>query len=156
MDSEGRAGFQKTKPIAVPDEEHALVAIQRAADFFEQQVAALLKPGGLSPTQYNVLRILRGAGPDGLPCGEVAGRMINRDPDITRLLDRMESRGLVARVREKADRRVITARITPDGLLLVAQFDEPVAALAVRQFEALSKAELRLLLDLVGRLCPPK
>ena len=76
-------------------------------------------------TQYNVLRILRGA-PEGLPCGEIANRMITRDPDITRLLDRLEKRGLISRSRETKDRRTVMARITPDGLKLLARLDEPV------------------------------
>ena len=76
----------------------------------------MLKTFGLSPTQYNALRILRGAGDQGRSCSEIAERMINHDPDITRLVDRLERRGLVARSREGRDRRVITTRITLAGL----------------------------------------
>src|SRR5216684_836991 len=85
----------------------------------------ILKTEDLSATQYNVLRILRGS-PDGLPCGEIASRMITRDPDITRLLDRLEKRGLILRSRQTKDRRMVLARITPDGLKLLARLDEPV------------------------------
>ena len=86
----------------------------------------VLKTEDLSSTQYNVLRILRGS-PDGLPCGEIANRMITRDPDITRLLDRLEKRGLISRCRETKDRRMVMARITPEGLKLLGRLDEPVA-----------------------------
>src|SRR5258707_14380779 len=85
----------------------------------------VLKAEDLSSTQYNVLRILRGS-PDGLPCGEIASRMITRDPDITRLLDRLEKRALISRCRETKDRRMVIARITPAGLKLLAWLGEPV------------------------------
>src|SRR5262245_24239738 len=78
-------------------EQEALLNLLRTADVCMQRITAVLKPFKLSHSQYNVLRILRGAGPDGLPCQEVAERMISRDPDITRLLDRLEARGLVKR-----------------------------------------------------------
>jgi DNA-binding MarR family transcriptional regulator len=84
-----------------------------------------LKAEELSPNQYNVLRILRGA-PDGLPCGEVGNRMITRDPDITRLLDRLEKRDLISRCREARDRRMVMARITSAGMDLLGRLDEPV------------------------------
>ena len=96
-----------------------LVALQRTADRLHWRLSEMLKPHGLSPTQYNALRILRGAGDEGRSCSEIAERMINRDPDITRLVDRLERRGLVARSREGRDRRVITTRITPAGLELL-------------------------------------
>ena len=86
----------------------------------------MLKPHGLSPTQYNALRILRGAGDQGRACSEIAERMINRDPDITRLVDRLERRGFAVRSREGQDRRVITTRITPAGLELLQTLDGPV------------------------------
>ena len=88
-------------------------------------LAQVLKTEELSATQYNVLRILRGA-PDGLACGEVANRMITRDPDITRLFDRMAKRGLISRRRDSKDRRMVTARITPEGLDVLKRLDEPV------------------------------
>jgi len=146
-----QAEIKQTKPFPVAEEE-AAVALQRTADLMAQQINAVLKPHGISPAQYNVLRILRGAGEDGLPCGEVGNRMITRDPDMTRLLDRMETRGLVERTREKKDRRVITARITPEGETMVGQLDGPVAELSVRQFSALTKAQLKTLVDLLDQL----
>src|SRR6476646_1448962 len=86
-------------------EESAYLALLRNAYGLEEEVAVWLKPHGLSATQYNALRILRGAGPEGLLCREVGARMLNRDPDITRLLDRLEKHGLVRRPRGKTDRR---------------------------------------------------
>ena len=88
----------------------------RAADSLARGAEALLKPTGLSATQYNVLRILRGAGAEGLACNGVGCRMISRDPDITRLLNRMESRKLIARTRGEEDRRVVKTCITAEGL----------------------------------------
>lgn len=131
-------------------EAELFVALQRTADLLLQEVAATLKAAGLSPAQYNVLRILRGAGPGGLACREVGARMITRDPDVTRLLDRLEERGLVARARERADRRVITARIGPEGLRLLARLDRPIADLHARQLGHLGPARLRSLTGLLG------
>ena len=100
-------------------EEQTFVALLRTADRLQGRASEMLKRHGLSTTQYNALRILRGAGPEGLGCSEVGERMINRDPDITRLLDRLERRGLIQRTRELKDRRVIKVRITPAGLDLL-------------------------------------
>jgi DNA-binding MarR family transcriptional regulator len=100
-------------------EEQTFVALLRTADRLQWHAAEMLKRHGLSPTQYNALRTLRGAGPEGLACSEVGNRMINRDPDITRLLDRLERRGLIQRSRELKDRRVIKTRITSAGLDLL-------------------------------------
>ena len=124
----------------------------RTADALARGGEALLKPTGLSATQYNVLRILRGAGPQGLACREVGCRMISRDPDITRLLDRMESRGLIARAREEQDRRVVKTRITPGGLRVLAELDAPVQELHRRQLHHLPAKELRQLSRLLERV----
>ena len=97
-------------------EAEVFLNLMRTADALSRGVEEILKLAGLSHTQYNVLRILRGAGEQGLCCREVAERMITRDPDITRLLDRLERRGLLTRSRDSKDRRVITVRITPAGL----------------------------------------
>jgi len=123
--------------------------VLRTAEVLSQGAEALLKPYGLTGTQYNVLRILRGAGPGGLACGEVGGRMVTHDPDITRLLDRLEARGLVARAREKKDRRVITTRITQAGLSLLKRLDGPVADGHRRALSHLGKARLRSLAALL-------
>ena len=109
----------------------------------------MLKAEELSATQYNVLRILRGA-PEGLPCGEIANRMITRDPDVTRLLDRLEKRGLISRWRDTKDRRMVMARITVDGLKLLARLDEPVQESHRKQLGHLGKERLRALSDLLA------
>jgi len=145
---QGRKETKQRKPFRRVEEE-AFVNIQRTADALMQGVAATLKPMGLSPTQYNVLRILRGAEPDGLACREIAERMITRDPDITRLLDRLEDRALVARSRDRADRRVITTRIAEKGLRLLKDLDGPIAALHVAQLGHLGDQKLRFLTDLL-------
>ena len=130
-------------------EDEAFVNIQRTADALMQGLATALKPTGLSPTQYNVLRILRGAEPDGLACREIADRMITRDPDITRLLDRLEDRGLVARSRDREDRRVITTRISDKGLRLLKDLDGPIEGLHRKQIGHLGGRKLRSLISLL-------
>lgn len=117
-------------------DQELFVIIQRAADRLMQEPLALLKDHGLSAQQYNVLRILRGAKVS-LNCTEIANRMINRDPDITRLLDRMETRGWIERSRDGVDRRVVLASITPAGLDLLAGLDEPMVECHRRQFAGL-------------------
>src|ERR1700719_3143690 len=106
-------------------EERAFLDLMRTTDILSRGLVKVLKSEALSLTQYNVLRILRGA-PEGLPCGEIANRMITRDPDITRLLDRLEKRGLISRCRQTEDRRMVMVRITREGLKLLARLDEPV------------------------------
>jgi len=107
-------------------EQEAYLSLLRTADALQSHVESKLKQFGLTSTQYNALRILRGAGPEGLPCSDIGERMITRDPDITRLLNRLEKRGLVRRVRAKADRRVIYGKITAAGLKLLGRMDEPI------------------------------
>ncbi len=130
-------------------EAEAFVNLQRTAEFLMRGLVELLKPAGLSPAQYNVLRILRGAGRDGLACRAVGDRMITKDPDMTRLLDRLEARKLVARSRERKDRRVITARITAEGLRLLKGLDRPVAELHERQLGHVPGPRLRALIELL-------
>ena len=130
-------------------EDEAFVNLLRTVDSLMQGVAATLKPAGLSPAQYNVLRVLRGAGPDGLACREIGERMITKDPDITRLLDRLEERGLISRSRDRADRRVITTRITDKGLRILKELDKPIEELHVKQLGHLGERRLRSLVDLL-------
>ena len=120
----------------------------RTTDILSRSLVTVLKTEGLSANQYNVLRILRGS-PDGLPCGEIASRMITRDPDITRLLDRLEKRGLISRCRETRDRRMVMARITPPGFKLLARLDEPVEKTHRRQLDHLGRERLRALAELL-------
>jgi DNA-binding MarR family transcriptional regulator len=122
--------------------EDAFLSVVSAAGGLLRGVEVLLNQHRLTAAQYNVLRILRGAGEDGA-CGRaIASRLITVEPDITRLLDRMEKRGLISRRREAKDRRFVTARITPAGLETLAALDAPVAELHRGQFERLSGAEL--------------
>lgn len=130
-------------------EEVVFVSLLRAADLLSQNVAELLKPHGLSPAQYNVLRILRGAGEAGLPCGEIGARLIARDPDVTRLVDRMERRGLVSRARSRDDRRVVRVGATAAGLELLATLDGPILELHRRDLGEMGRERLRALLDLL-------
>ena len=106
-------------------EEAAYIDLVRTTELLTRHLVQLLKADDLSATQYNVLRILRGS-PAGLTCGEIANRMITRDPDITRLLDRMEKRKLICRSRDEKDRRVVLARISATGLKVLATLDQPV------------------------------
>jgi DNA-binding MarR family transcriptional regulator len=106
--------------------EEAYLNLIRTADQLARRVALVLKPHQLSEAQYNVLRILRGAGAEGHTCSEVATRLVTHDPDVTRLLDRLEARGLLVRSREHSDRRVVTTRITRQGLALLDTLDGPV------------------------------
>jgi DNA-binding MarR family transcriptional regulator len=130
-------------------EDEAFVNLLRTTDALMQGVAAALKPSGLSPAQYNVLRILRGAGPDGLACREIGERMIAKDPDITRLLDRLEERELIRRSRDRADRRVITTRITDRGMELLKGLDKSIEELHVNQLGHLGERRLRSLVTLL-------
>jgi len=130
------------------------VALLRAADFLTQDADALVKRHGLTGTQYNVLRILRGAGPAGLPCKGIADRMISRDPDMTRLLDRMEKRSLITRERQTQDRRVIKTCITPAGLEILKTLDAPVNELHKTQFRHVSAAKLKALAEALHEAFP--
>ena len=121
---------------------------QRAADSLMRPLEELLDEHELSPTQYNVLRILRRNG-KGLACHEIGEHMITRDPDLTRLLDRLEERHLVSRSREKEDRRVIRAKISTSGQKLLKELDEPVRSLQRRQLGHLSDRKLKLLAALL-------
>jgi DNA-binding MarR family transcriptional regulator len=132
-------------------EEQVFVSLLRTAEALTRRGEALLKPAGLSATQYNVLRILRGAGEQGLACSEVGCRLISRDPDITRLLDRMEARGWIARTREERDRRVVKTRITAEGLRILGELDAPVRELHRRQLQHMTARQLRQLLSLLER-----
>jgi DNA-binding MarR family transcriptional regulator len=144
-----QAEIKQAKPFSSLEED-ALLSLQRTADQLQWRIFKLLKPYGVSPTQYNALRILRGAKEQGRSCSEIAERMINRDPDITRLIDRLERRGLVQRAREKKDRRVVTARITPAGLELLKELDRPVEEFNRKMLGHLGEQKLKRLIKLLG------
>ena len=126
-------------------ETRVFVALLRAAERLSQDAEQLVKEQGLTGTQYNVLRILRGSEPAGLPCKGISDRMISHDPDMTRLLDRMEKRGLITRERQLDDRRVVKTRITSEGLDILRKLDAPVQDLHRRQFRNITEDRLKVL-----------
>lgn len=144
-----QAEIKQTRPFRSLEQE-AYLSLGRTWSVLEHKVAEALKPHGITPTQYNVLRILRGAGQEGLCRNEVMERMIARVPDATRLLDRMEAGGLTERERSSEDRRFVTTRITKKGLQLLADLDEVIQDLHRRQFAGLDEGALRTLIDVLG------
>jgi DNA-binding MarR family transcriptional regulator len=136
-----RRELKQNKPFESLQSE-VYLNLARTADVLQRWEMELLKPVDLTPSTYNILRILRGAGPDGHRCAEIGARMITRDPDITRLLDRLEKRGLVQRARESTDRRVVTSRITYAGLALLEKLDEPIEAAQRKVLGHMSRADL--------------
>jgi DNA-binding MarR family transcriptional regulator len=143
--------IKQTKPFSSLEEE-AAIALARTADQIDRAFAELLKQHRLTSTQYNVLRILRGAGSGGLACSEIGERMVTRDPDITRLLDRMERNELCVRSRDPKDRRVILTRITDKGLGLLRQLDKPVRDLHKKVLGHMGEEQLRSLVRLLDRV----
>ncbi len=137
--------------LPIPD--RAFIALQKAADKLAQQAEQLVKSNRLTGAQYNVLRILRGAEPDGLACSTISERMISHDPDMTRLLDRMEKRDLITRQRQTDDRRVVKTRITSAGLELLKQLDHPIRELHKKQFAHMGNARVKELADLLEEIC---
>lgn len=135
--------------VALPMEDQVFISLQKTADALGLEIEQLFKPQGLTGTQYNVLRILRGAEPEGLACSSIGERMISHDPDMTRLLDRMEKRNLITRARQTDDRRVVKTRITPAGLTLLKSLDQPVCELHRRQFRHMPAARLKSLAALL-------
>jgi DNA-binding MarR family transcriptional regulator len=143
--------IQQTKPFASLEEEAAL-NLARTFEVLQQTLAETLKPYHLTGTQYNVLRILRGAGSVGVTCSQAGERMVNHDPDMTRLLDRLEARKLVERERSREDRRVVITRITKKGLELVDSLDQPMNAVLKQRFGRLGKEKLRELIEMLEGL----
>ncbi len=143
-----RHELQQTKPFESLSVE-AFLNILRTASVLQHQMHQPLKVHGLSPEQYNVLRILRGAGQGGCSCGQIADRMITRDPDITRLLDRLGAQGLIARERDARDRRVVVARITREGLALIKRLNQPVKSAHDRLLGHLSDKQAAQLINLL-------
>jgi DNA-binding MarR family transcriptional regulator len=135
-------------------ETRAFVALLIAADRLTQQAEQLMREHSLTGTQYNVLRILRGAEPAGLPCKGISDRMISHDPDMTRLLDRLEKHGLISRQRQADDRRVVKTRITAAGLDILKKLDAPVLELHRKQFRNLGAARLKNLASALEEIIP--
>ena len=144
-----QAELKQNRPFTSREQE-AYLALLRTADALQSSMESKLKEFGLTGTQYNALRILRGAGPDGLPCSEIGERMITHDPDITRLLDRLEKRGFVERMRDKADRRVVCGKITAAGQKLLREMDAPVERHGQEMLRHVRQPELQKLIDLLG------
>ncbi len=140
--------IKQTKAHPSPGEE-AYLNILRTADVLSNEVAAVLKPAGLTLTQYNVLRILRGAHPDWLTCSQISERLISKDPDVTRLIDRLKSRDLISNQRHETDRRVVTVRITEKGLRILKDLDEPILNLHRRQLGRIAADDLQRLIALL-------
>jgi DNA-binding MarR family transcriptional regulator len=128
-------------------QQEVFLSLVRTADHLARGFDELFKPYKLSVTQYNVLRILGAAKPEGLPCKKIGERMITRDPDITRLLDRLETRGLITRQRDTRDRRVVAVRITPTGLQLLEDLDRPVLEYHKQQLAHVDAGRLTALID---------
>jgi MarR family transcriptional regulator, organic hydroperoxide resistance regulator len=143
----------QTSRVALPSGDRAFIALQKAADKLALQAEQLLKSNGLTGAQYNVLRILRGAEPEGLACTSISERMISHDPDMTRLLDRMEKRNLITRQRQSDDRRVVKTRITRSGLEVLKRLDPPIRELHKRQFAHMGTARVKTLADLLEEIC---
>jgi DNA-binding MarR family transcriptional regulator len=145
---EDRQSSSKRQRYIGSPEEAALLDLLRTTELLSRGPIEVIKSADLSGTQYNVLRILRGA-LAGLTCGEIGNRMITHDPDITRLLDRLEKRGLITRGRDTKDRRVVLSQISPEGLKLLARLDEPVQEAHRRQLGHLGRQRLRQLAELL-------
>jgi DNA-binding MarR family transcriptional regulator len=130
-------------------EEEAILSIARTAALIEHAGAEAFKPYGLTITQYNVLRILRGAGDEGLCRNEVGERLVTKVPDVTRLLDRMEAAGLIVRERGGQDRRFVATRITDKALKLLEKIDRELPAMHARQLGRVSQKRLRELISIL-------
>ncbi len=148
MAADLRREIRQQKPFGSLAQE-AHLNIQRTQAAIDDGLEQLLKAHGVSGTQYNVLRILRGAGNDGLCRQEIADRLLTRMPDVTRLLDRMEEAGLVERERSATDRRIVSTRLTKTGRSLVDSLDTPVLEEHERVLGHLTTAQLRMLIELL-------
>ena len=149
MTNELQREIKQSKPFGSLEQE-AMLSIARTAAILDHAFAESLRPYGVTPTQYNVLRILRGAGSAGLCRGEVRERLVAQVPDVTRLLDRMQDAGLIERERDTEDRRLVTTRITAAGLALLDTLDAPVIDAHHRHLGHLSQEQLRSLIALLS------
>ncbi len=143
---------QKVNKDRTKLENDVVINLARLLTENADEMSALFAHHGLSVAHFNVLRILRGAKSDGLPCGTVGERLINKEPDMTRLLDRMEKQNLVIRTRDQTDRRIVTARITEHGLAILKALDEPLANLLHQHFGHVSSQKLEALLEMIQEL----
>lgn len=146
--------LRQTRPLRSVQEE-ALLGLLRTADRLRRLGGGVVEPFGISNQQYNVLRILRGAGEEGLPTLEIADRLIEQAPGITRLLDRLEKKKLIRRRRRSQDRRQVLCWITPAGMELLARLDKPVTKFGREALNMLSENELRALVGILDRVRKP-
>ena len=137
--------IQQNRPFVTQLEE-AVLNIVRTASQLSYETTEAFKPHGVTPTQYNVLRILRGAGEAGLPCGAIAERLVTRDSDVTRLVDRLAGQHLVERGRSTSDRRVVAVRITPAGIDLLVRLEPVIREVQQRQLGHLDSSTLTALI----------
>ncbi len=140
--------LKQAKPFSGIEEE-VILNVARTAEYFGSRLAEVLKSADLTPTQYNALRILRGAGADGLTCGDIGERMVTKDSDVTRLLDRLERRALIRRERPETNRRIVLTAITADGLRLLAELDAPLEEAQRKLLAHMGKQKLKDLKDLL-------
>ena len=146
-----RAELKMSRPFKSVEEE-AILSIARTAAVIEHAGADAFRQFDLTTTQYNVLRILRGAGGEGLCRNEVGERLVTKVPDVTRLLDRMEAAGLIVRERGSEDRRFVATRITDKGLKLLERIDRELPALHARQLGHVSQKRLRELISILEEI----
>ena len=150
-----KSEIAQQKPFSGPAEE-ALLNLFRTADCLQRAMQREAKRWNITSTQYNVLRILRGAHPNGLPCSSIGERMITSDPDITRVLGRLKALHLIRQERQKKDKRVVTTYITDSGLVLLKEMDETVSRFPFRTLGHLDSGELAQfirLLELARKQC---
>jgi len=143
--------IRQTRPF-VSLEEEAFLNLQRTANALLQNLTRWLKGHDLTPTQYNVLRILRGSHPETLTCGDIGDRMVTPDPDVTRLLDRLEKRDLVRRARDTVDRRVVRAGVTEPGLAILEELDSPIPEWLHQMLGHLTRDELEAMIHLMEKV----
>lgn len=146
-----REEIRQTKPFESPTQE-AILSVYRTSDVLQRLFVKLVEPHGISLQQYNVLRILRGAGKEGTPTLDIADRMIEKTPGITRLLDKLEGKHLVRRKRCPEDRRQVLCWITDAGLNLLAELDKPVVQASVSCLQSLTQAELKQLISILEKV----
>jgi DNA-binding MarR family transcriptional regulator len=145
------AELRQSKPFSSVEEE-ALLNLVRTHEFVQQRMSEFFKQFQLTGTQYNILRILRGAGKEGISCSQAAERMVTADPDITRLLDRLEARNLIVRERSHDDRRVVISHITEQGVDLLKTIDKPLGAVLKKQAGHVGREKLEELIEILESL----
>ena len=146
-----REEIRQTKPFESPTQE-AILSVYRTSDVLQRRFVKLVEPHGISLQQYNVLRILRGAGKEGTPTLDIAERMVEKTPGITRLLDKLEAKHLVRRKRCPEDRRQVLCWITDAGLNLLAELDKPVVQASVSSLQSLTQGELKQLISILEKV----